>query len=231
MLKSLESEIKKHGDPQKAEFLKRFFKTGIGQYGENDVFLGLTVPKQRIIAKKYIQLSLADLEKLLESRFHEYRLIALLILMQKYKKSDPSGKKKIANFYLKNTKYINNWDLVDLSAKNILGDYYLNGDKSVVYKLARSGNLWEKRIAVLTCFRFISENEYDDALKIAEMLLKDKHDLIHKAVGWMLREIGKRDIDVEIRFLDKFAETMPRTMLRYSIERLAQSQRKFYLGK
>ena len=230
-LSNLIKDINKLKNPQKAQLLARFFKTGKGEYGEGDVFLGLTVPRQRAIAKKYTKLTLADLQILLNSKFHEYRLISLLILTEKYKKADNQEKNKIAGFYLKNTKKINNWDLVDLSAHKILGDYLLDKDKKIIYRLAKSENLWERRISILTTFYFIGKGEFEDSLKIAEILLNDKHDLIHKAVGWMLREIGKRNIEILTGFLEKYSRRMPRTMLRYAIEKFAEPKRKYYLGK
>jgi len=216
---------------EKAVVYTRFFKTGKGEYGEGDVFLGLTVPQQRSIAKKYYELSLTDLQKLLNSKIHEHRLVSLFILVEKYKKANDKDKKKIVGFYLKNTKKINNWDLVDLSADKILGDFISNKDKSIIYKLAKSDNLWEKRISVLSTFAFIRKGMFTDALRIYEIHLGDKHDLIHKAVGWMLRELGKRDLRKEIAFLDKNSKTMPRTMLRYAIERFDPAKRSFYLNK
>ena len=230
-LSNLIKDINKLKNPQKAQLLARFFKTGKGEYGEGDVFLGLTVPRQRAIAKKYTKLTLADLRKLLNSKFHEYRLISLLILTEKYKKADNQEKNKIAGFYLKNTKKINNWDLVDLSAHKILGDYLLEKDKKIIYRLAKSENLWERRISILTTFYFIGKGEFEDSLKIAEILLNDKHDLIHKAVGWMLREIGKRNIEILTGFLEKYSRRMPRTMLRYAIEKFDDSKRKTFLNK
>jgi len=230
-LSNLIKDINKLKNPQKAQLLARFFKTGKGEYGEGDVFLGLTVPRQRAIAKKYTKLTLADLRKLLNSKFHEYRLISLLILTEKYKKADNQEKNKIAGFYLKNTKKINNWDLVDLSAHKILGDYLLEKDKKIIYRLAKSENLWERRISILTTFYFIGKGEFEDSLKIAEILLNDKQDLIHKAVGWMLREIGKRDTKTLTGFLEKYYKRMPRTMLRYAIEKFDDSKRKTFLNK
>lgn len=226
---NIEKDLYKLRNPKKAEILSRFFKTGKGKYGEGDHFLGIVVPNQRKIAKKYYNLSLKDIQKLLLSKIHEYRLTSLFILIAKYKKSNELERKKLFNFYLKNTKNINNWDLVDLSAPNIIGNYLLNKDKTILYKLAKSKSLWKKRIAILSTFTFIKNNQFKDALKIAELLLKDTHDLIHKAVGWMLREIGKRDQKIEERFLKKYYKTMPRTMLRYSIEKFNDKKREYYL--
>ena len=225
----IKKDLQKLANPKQAEILQRFFKTGKGEYGEGDIFLGIKVPEQREVAKKY-DLTLEEIQDLLSDKVHEYRLTALFILVNKYKKSDKKNKKEIFDFYLKNTKSINNWDLVDLSAPNIVGDYLLDKDKSILYKLAKSDNLWEKRIAVLATFAFIKDNQFEDAFKISEILLKDNHDLIHKAVGWMLREIGKRNLEAEERFLNNHYKKMPRTMLRYAIERFPESKRKYYLN-
>ncbi len=233
MLNSLLSELKNIADPEKAKNLRWFFKTGKGEYGEGDQFLGITVPKLREISKKYQGLDLNDLQKLLDSKIHEHRLSALMILRFKYenKHIDEKSKKEIVRFYLLNTKKINNWDLVDLSCHHILGDWFLDKDRSILYKLARSNNLWEKRIAIISTFNFIGLNQFDDSLKICAVLMNDKHDLIHKAVGWALREIGKRNKKVEVEFLEKHYKTMPRTMLRYAIEKFSEKERKFYMAK
>src|SRR3989344_7992577 len=236
MLKSLKSDLQKSANREKAILLQRFFKTKKGQYAEGDIFLGISVPEQRKTTLKYKDLPLADLQELLNSDIHEYRLVSLLILIQKYKKAEiennEKNKEEIFSFYLKNTKNINNWDLVDLSSPNIVGNYLLNKnekEKSVLYKLAKSSNLWEKRISVLATFMFIKNNQFQDSVNIAEILLKNNHDLIHKAVGWMLRELGKKNEKELISFLDKYKSKMPRTMLRYSIEKFPEEKRKFYL--
>jgi 3-methyladenine DNA glycosylase AlkD len=231
MLDQIIRDLSKLSDPEKAKNLSRFFKTGKGQYGEGDVFWGITVPAQRKIAKRYIDLSLSDLQELLSNKIHEHRLTALLILVLKYRKADDPGKDEIFGFYLKNTENINNWDLVDLSSPKIIGDYLANKDTSILFKLAKSNNLWERRIAILSTFKFIGNNDFEDALSISELLLHDEHDLIHKAVGWALREIGKRDQEIEERFLRKYYMEMPRTMLRYAIEKFGEKKRKFYLAK
>jgi len=218
-------------DPEKARVLSRFFKTGTGEYGEGDIFLGIPVPLQRKIARKYPDLSLDDTHRLLSSKIHEHRLVALLILIFKYRRSDGQGKSEIFNFYLQNTNGINNWDLVDLSAQHIIGDYLLTRDRSLLHKLARSKNLWQRRIAIVATFAFIRTQQFEDTLRIAEVLMPDKHDLIHKAVGWMLREVGKRDEKRLEQFLKKFSGEMPRTMLRYAIERLDEHKRKAYLNQ
>ncbi len=229
MLPNLIKEFQEVANPEQAQILQRFFKTGKGQYGEGDIFLGIKVPVQRQIAKKYIGLSLPKIQELLNSKIHEYRLVGLLILVDKFKKSDEQGKGNIFNFYLKNTKNINNWDLVDLTAHYIVGDFLEDKKKDELYKLAESKNLWEKRIAMISCFSYIKKEEFKDALRIAEILLNDKHDLIHKAVGWMLREIGKKDQAVLEDFLKKHYKNIPRTMLRYSIERFEEEKRRKYL--
>jgi 3-methyladenine DNA glycosylase AlkD len=231
MINNLVNDLNKLKNSEKAKLLQRFFKTGKGEYGEGDIFLGIIVPKQREIAKKYIDMDFKDLQKLLSSKIHEYRLVALLIMVQKYKKANKEEKKKIFNFYLKNSKNINNWDLVDLSAPRIVGEYLLDRDRKILYKLSKSKNVWEKRIAVLATFMFIKNNQFKDSLVISKMLLNDKHDLIHKAIGWMLREIGKKNQKVEEKFLMKYYKSMPRTMLRYAIERFPENRRKFYLIK
>jgi len=227
-LKNLRAELLKNADFNKAAFLKRFFKTGKGQYGEGDVFLGITVPKQRKIAKLYLDLSLHDLSSLIKSKVHEERLTALFVAVYKYKKFQI--KKEIYQWYLKNAKQVNNWDLVDSSAPYIVGDFLKDKDRSVLFKLAKSKNLWEKRIAILSTFAFINQGEFKDTFKIAEILLSDTHDLIHKAVGWMLREVGKRvSQKTEEVFLQKHYQKMPRTMLRYAIERFPEKLRQKYL--
>ncbi len=229
MINKLKEEIAKISNPEKAKLLQRFFKTGKGEYGEGDIFLGISVPEQREIAKEFFnKLSLDDIQILLNSKFHEERLIGLLILTDKYKKTD--NKESIVNFYLKNAKNsrINNWDLVDLSCHKIVGDYLIDKDRKILYELLK-GNLWEKRIAVVSCFAFIRENDFKDSLQIAELLLNDKRDLIHKAVGWMLREVGKKDADVLRNFLNQHCSSMPRVMLRYSIEKFDESERRKYM--
>ncbi len=241
MLKQIKQDLQKLANKEKAWILQRFFKTGKGQYGEGDIFLGIVVPEQRKIAKKYSELTLTDIQKLLNSKAHEHRLTSLYILIDKYKKADEKNKEKIYQFYLSNTKQINNWDLVDLSAPNIIGDYLLNNhaqtcgktDKSrkILYKLVKSKNLWERRIAIISTFKFIRDNQFTDTLKISELLLTDTHDLIHKAVGWMLREVGKRDQQLLEKFLDKHIHKMPRIMLRYAIERFSENKIKSYLKK
>ena len=227
----LKRELQKSRDPKRAEGSKRYFKTGPGEYGEGDIFFGQGVPEQRNLAKKYLNLSLADLAKFLKSPIHEYRQVALFILTYQYPKASKEQRKKIFDFYLKNTKGINNWDLVDSSAPKIVGEYLQDKNRTILYQLVKSKNLWERRISVLATFAFIKNGDFTDALKIAKILLPDAHDLIHKAVGWMLREVGKRDLAPEKKFLDAHASQMPRTMLRYAIEKFPETERKKYLRK
>ena len=230
-LEKIIDELQEKANPEKAKILSGFFKTGKGEYGEGDVFLGIVVPEQRKIAGRYSELSLRDLKSLLSGRPHEHRLVALFILVLRYKKSDVASKKEIYDFYLKRIRHINNWDLVDLSAPNIIGDYLLTRDRSILYDLAGAEDLWQKRIAVMSTFTFIKNNQLEDTFRIAELLIQDRHDLIHKAVGWMLREVGKRDRNAEEDFLKKHYQVMPRTMLRYAIEKFNEEDRKFYLRK
>lgn len=231
MLKQLKKDLRIFARPEKVKAYQRFFKTGPGEYGEGDIFIGVTVPNTRCVAKKYRDLSFADVSSLLKSRVHEERLAALLILIEQFKKADAKKQEKIYKFYLSNTKYINGWDLVDLSAHKIVGPYLKDKPKDILKKLARSNSLWERRIAVISTFHYINQGNSALSLEIAEMLLKDDHDLIHKAVGWMLREIGKRCSEkILTGFLDKHTTQMPRTMLRYSIEKFPESKRKYYLN-
>jgi 3-methyladenine DNA glycosylase AlkD len=231
MLIQLKEDMENLADPEKAKILSRFFKTGKGQYGEGDVFLGIVVPKQRTVAKKYSGLSLGEIGRLLTSKIHEHRFVALIILVNTYKNADEEDREKIVDFYLKQTRNINNWDLVDLSAPNILGEYLFDKDRTVLFRLARSKNLWERRIAIMSTFAFIRKNDFKDTGRISELLLHDSHDLIHKAVGWMLREVGKRDLKTEEDFLERQYSLMPRTMLRYAIERFGVEKRKKFLNK
>ncbi len=220
---SVEEDLQKLADKGRAKLLSGYFKTGKGEYGEGDVFIGLTVPQMRTIAKKYRDLPIGDVEKLLHSKIHEYRLTALIILTHK------KLTEEIVDLYLRNTKHINNWDLVDLSSHEILGTYLLDKPRKILYTLAKSKNIWERRIAVISTFAFLRRSELSDSLTLAEMLLHDKHDLMHKAVGWMLREVGKKDEKVLVDFLAKHYRAMPRTMLRYAIEKFSPSRRRSYL--
>ncbi len=214
---------------KKAQLLQGFFRTGKGEYGEGDQFLGITVPAQRLVAKQFKLLPRPEITKLLRSPIHEERLVALVILQLQFDASDEVGKQTIVDFYLNNTDRINNWDLVDISADKILGKFLLNRPRDVLYRLAQSSVLWEKRIAIVATYTFIRAQQFDDTIAICELLLTDKHDLIHKACGWMLREVGKRNQEVLKVFLARHAVSMPRTMLRYSIEKFSSEVRAFYL--
>ena len=219
-------------DPDKAAILQRFFKTGLGQYGEGDIFIGVMVPQSRKVAKKFSQLQLVEVKMLLYSSIHEERLVALLILVWRYSSAlgNREEKEEIVKFYLDNIKQVNNWDLVDLSAPNILGAYLIdNRDRRLLYRLSKSENVWERRVAILATYHFIRNGDFSYTLKIAEMLLQDRHDLIHKAVGWMLREVGDRDRAAEEAFLRRHHRTMPRTMLRYAIEKFPPDLRQRYM--
>ncbi len=225
----LRKKIKKLANPEVSKTMKWFFKTGKGEYGEGDIFAGLKVPVQRKLAHEFKELTFVELRMLLSSKVHEERLISLFILVDRFAKSSEKEKEVIFKFYINNRRGINNWDLVDLSAPKIPGKYLLDKDKSLLFKFASSKNLWERRIAILSTYEFIRNRKYDTALKISQILLQDSHDLIHKAVGWMLREIGKRDLMVEEKFLKSRYNKMPRTMLRYAIEKFPEIKRKKYL--
>jgi 3-methyladenine DNA glycosylase AlkD len=238
--RQIQSLIRKKSSPKKAAILQRFFKTAKGQYGEGDIFVGVTVPEVRKIAKFAQETSLLELKKLLQSKTHEDRLVALEILVFQFEKAikncDQKNQKEIFDFYLKNRSGINNWDLVDLSAPYIVGPYLFNcintkktTSINILYKLAKSKNLWDKRISIISTFDFIRNNKFSDTLKISKILLNDEHDLIQKAVGWMLREIGKREEKVLKVFLKENYRKMPRTMLRYAIEKFPLEIRKKYL--
>lgn len=231
MINQIKKDLLKLKNPEKAKILAGFFKTGKGQYGEGDIFLGVSVPQQRRIAKRHSSAPLKDIQKLLSSKVHEHRLTSLLILIAKYQKGDAGLKQRIFDFYMRNMRYINNWDLVDISAGHIIGDYLLDKERAILYRLAGSKKLWERRIAIMATFRFIREDQFEDTLNISKVLLNDEHDLIHKAVGWMLREVSKRDKGIEERFLQKHYKKMPRTMLRYAIEKFCEEDRKFYLSR
>jgi len=227
-------ELEKNRNPRKIEVFKRFFKTGPGGYGEGDEFLGLTMPEQRIIALKYYQeISLLDLKELLQSSIHEYRMTGLLLMTYQYKKANERKREEIYQFYLKNKKWINNWDLIDVTCPNIVGDYiyFHRKELKILERLIKSKNMWNRRIAVLATFTFIRHNEYDLTLKFAKFLLSDKRDLVQKAIGWMLREIGKKDIRQLVQFLNENYQIMPRTMLRYSIEKLTLKHKDYFMGR
>ena len=227
-LTSIKQELEQAADTKRAENNKWFFKTGPGEYGEGDEFIGLTVPATRSVAKKYALLPFGDIEELLQSRVHEFRLCGLLILVNRFEKF-PDERQKIYEFYLNHTSRINNWDLVDLSSHAIVGEYLQDKQRKKLYELARSRNLWERRIAVVSTAAFINRHQFADTLAITEILLGDEHDLMHKACGWMLREVGKRNKTVLETFLKKHAAVMPRTMLRYAIERFRKPERKHWM--
>lgn len=217
-------------DPKIAEHSQRFFKTGKGEYGEGDLFLGVRVPKLRELVRKHKEVTVKEAVELLQSKYHEARLLTLLILVARFKQGGEESKKEIYKIYLNNTGQINNWDLVDSSADKIVGGYLLNRERGPLHKLAKSPDLWERRIAMIATFAFIRSNDFDDVLMISKQLINDPEDLIHKAVGWMLREVGKRDQQIEEGYLKKSYRQMPRTMLRYAIERFPEKLRKSYLN-
>ncbi len=228
--KQIIEELKTLGNSEIAEHSQRFFKTGAGEYGEGDVFLGIRVPIIRKCVKKYCDISLEDTLELLKNTFHEVRLLAVLILVSKYSASKISIEQKaIYQAYLKHTEFINNWDLVDSSAGQIVGTYLFSKDRKPLFRLARSKSLWERRIGVMATFYFIKRDDFTDTLAIAEQLINDEEDLIHKAVGWMLREVGNRNLKTEESFLNKHYRNMPRTMLRYAIEKFPEKKRLAYL--
>ncbi len=226
----IKQELNNLACKKNAEIYSNFFKSRKGEYGEGDKFIGVTVPEQRKIAKKYMHAPLMDLVELVSSGIHEHRLTGFIILTYQFEKY-PEQRKNIFNFYVKYHKYANNWDIIDVTAPRIIGQYLLDNNKSLLYKYAKSKNMWEKRISIVSTMAFIYNNKFDDTIKISEILLHDKHDLIHKAVGWMLRETGKRDVKVLETFLKKYSRVMPRTMLRYSIEKFSKEMRKEYLMK
>ncbi len=229
VVQEITKNLKSLGNSKIAEHSLRFFKTGKGEYGEGDKFLGIRVPVVRKEVKKHLQISLKEAEKLLQSEFHEIRLFAVILLTEKFHKADEKEQHRIYSLYLVNTHKVNNWDLVDASAHKIIGPYLFEKDKSKLYELARSQNIWERRIAIMATYYFIRHDQFEDTMNIAELLLSDQEDLIHKAVGWMLREMGKKSFALLENFLAKNYRAMPRTMLRYAIEKLPKKQRDMYL--
>lgn len=225
----IREEFERLSDKEYAARLQKYFKTEKGEYGQGDRFLGIRVPDIRKLAREHRNISLSRAFELIRSPFHEERMFSLFVLVDHFGRANDEGKKEIYTLYLKNTNFINNWDLVDASAGRIVGAYLFSRSKKPIYALAKSRNLWERRISVMATSYFIGRNEFADTLKIAEMLLNDKEDLIHKAVGWLLREIGKRDFELEESFLKKHCAKMPRTMLRYAIEKFPEEKRKKYL--
>ena len=229
MIDEIQSRLVGLSNPEDALFLQRFFKTGPGQYGEGDLFRGIRVPQLRRIAKANRAVPLEQAERLLHSAYHEDRLLALLIVVGKYAGADEAGRVSIYELYLRSTRFINNWDLVDSSAEHVVGAYLGDKSREPLYRLARSRSIWERRIAIMSTFHFIKRGEFEETCKISEMVLTDSEDLIHKAVGWMLREVGKRDIQKEEVFLKAHYKQMPRTMLRYAIEKFPEAKRQRYL--
>lgn len=231
MLDKIMEDLKLYASPERAKLSERYFKTGKGEYGEGDIFLGIKVPVLREIARKYSDISTEDLQNLLNSKIHENRFVALVILVNKYKKAKKNHveRMRIFQFYLKNTSRINNWDLVDVSAPNIVGDFSVSDGNEMIRHLAKSENIWEKRIAIISTFAYIKKRNLGETLAVSDMLIKDEHDLIHKAVGWVLREVGKKKPEVLEIFLNTRYKEMPRTMLRYAIEKLPEEKRKKYL--
>ncbi len=228
-VQDIQKRLKKLGNKKHAAISQRFFKTGPGEYGEGDVFIGIRVPVLRKLVKEYSELSVEDAAVLLRSQIHEERLFALLLLVRLFSKDDDVRRTIIYNMYLENTAFVNNWDLVDSSAEHIVGAYLMNRSKAVLYRLAESEDLWERRISVISTFHFIKRHEFSETLKVSKMLLFDRQDLIHKATGWMLREIGKRQLRTEENFLKAHYKKMPRTMLRYAIEKFPEQKRQRYL--
>ena len=232
MQNSILHSLRQHIDAEKAIVLPRFFKTGKGEYGEGDKFLGVIVPNIRLVAKQYSHAPLDVVNRLLDSEWHECRMCALLMLVMKYKKAAEEEKQAIFDLYLSRTERINNWDLVDLSAPNIVGEHlYSSTDRTILYRLAESPLLWERRIAMVSTLCFIRKGDFGDTFALADKLVNSTHDLMQKAVGWMLREMGKRDISLLRIFLDKHAATMPRTMLRYAIEKMDSAERGDWMGR
>lgn len=225
----LSAELRSLASPALVSLQQRYFKTGPGQYAEGDAFLGIKVPPLRTVAKRHLDTDLNTIKTLLHSKFHEERLFALLLLMQFYERATDKERGATFDLYLDNTAHINNWDLVDVSAPHIVGRHLATRPRKGLQRMAKSSSLWERRIAIIATFYFIRNDDFNDTLTIAKTLLQDEHDLIHKAVGWMLREVGKRDLAAEETFLLQHYHNMPRTMLRYAIERFPEKRRQQYL--
>ncbi len=226
----IQQELSKLANPAIAEHSQRFFKTAKGEYGYGDVFIGIRVPELRKLAKKYVDLGFPDVEKLIKSKIHEERLTGLIILVNKYKAAkDENERNKIYGIYTSHFKYINNWDLVDVTCPKIIGPHLTDKNRKILYTWAKSDHLWTKRIAMITNWWFVRNGDLNDVFKISKILLHDEHDLIHKAVGWMLREAGKKNRKAMEAFLKQHYMTMPRTMLRYAIEKLPEARRQQYL--
>ena len=228
--KIIQAHLRSIANPEIAISSQRFFKTAPGQYGEGDIFLGIKVPVLRAALKEFRGTPLKTISALLKSKFHEERLFALLLLIDFYKRGNDADRQSAYELYLSHTSNINNWDLVDVSAPHIVGHFLANRSRQPLYQLVKSDSLWERRIAIIATFDFIRHNDFSDTLLISSQLISDRHDLIHKAVGWMLREVGKRDLKTAEAFLQDNYRKMPRTMLRYAIERLHETRRTQYLS-
>lgn len=227
----IRTRLQQLANSDKAAILQRFFKSGPGEYDEGDVFLGINAPVLRELVKEYPNIAVAEAEALLHSDLHEERALALMLWVRLYTKGSAEQKEHIYQRYLANTDWINNWDLVDGSAPHIVGQHLLKRDRKILYQLANSNSLWERRIAIIATQQFIRHHDFADTVKIAALLLDDKEDLLHKAVGWMLREVGNRDLPTEEAFLAQYSQCMPRTMLRYAIEKFPDEKRKFWLTR
>lgn len=231
VLSELKASLQALANPERAAATARYFRTGPGEYGEGDAFLGVSVPQQRQVARKFQDLGPEDLHELLESPIHEHRLVALVILVGIFKKSGLQARREWCEFYLVHLHRVNNWDLVDVSARDILGEFLLHLDRSLLDALAASGHLWSQRVAIVATQAFIRRGQFSDTFRLAETYLTHPHDLIHKATGWMLREVGSKNEDALREFLDEFAPRMPRTMLRYALEKLPEAERRAYLAR
>lgn len=230
MVRAVVRELRRRADPNKAAFFPRFFKAGKGEYAEGDRFLGVDVPQMRAVAKAFGDATLRDIERLLRDPFHECRFVGLLMLTERYRRGDDMAKQKAVDFYLAHIDRVNNWDLVDLTAYSILGDWLVARNRSVLYRLAKKHHLWSQRIAIVSTYAFIRKGDLSDTFALAKLFLAHEHDLMHKATGWMLREAGKRDKKALSAFLKRHVRAMPRTMLRYAIEKYSASERKRWLA-
>jgi 3-methyladenine DNA glycosylase AlkD len=230
-MQNLKQSILQLASPERAIIATRFFKTGKGQYGEGDIFIGVSNPQVQAVVKEfYKNVQMAEIQELINDTVHELRFVGLLVLVVKFPKSSPTQQQEIVDFYLKNVRQINNWDLVDCSAYKILGKFLLHKDRQILYDLAESGHLWSERVAVVSTFEFIRNGQFTDIFRLSEKFLTHPHDLMHKACGWMLREVGKRDELALEEFLEENLTKMPRTMLRYAIEKMVQKKRLGYLS-
>ena len=225
LTKTITNKLQALSDAEKREIFPKFFKAGKGEYGEGDRFLGVTVPNIRAIAKQHKDISLAEIQELIQSEWHEVRLCALIIMVEKSKKKDEALRKELFNLYLSQTKRINNWDLVDLSCRFIIGEYLLDKSRDILYQLAQSPLLWDNRIAIVSTYAFIRKGQLEDTYALSDLMMQHSHDLMHKAIGWMLREAGKRDSERLYDYVMSHRADMPRTMLRYAIEKFSPKER------